>query len=512
MFPTELHLLQPRELAQARVEDGLGLDLAELEGRDQLLLRLVLVADDADHLVEVEVGDPEAVEDVEAGLDLGQPVAGAADQHIAAMVEEGQQHLLQPHDAGRAAGVEDVEVDAEAVLQVRELEQALHQDGGLDVARLGLQHQAHVLGALVADVAQQRQALVLDQLGQLLDQVGLLHLVGDLGDDDLVPALAQVLLRPERAQAHPAPAGLVGLQQRACRLDDHPAGGEVGALHMGHQVGRRAVRLFEQKQTGVDQLAGVVRRDRGRHADGDAGGAVGQQVGIAGGQDDGLGVLAVVGRLEVDGVLVDALQQERGGFRQAGLGVAHGGGVIAVDVAEVALAVDQRIALGEVLGHADQRVVDRLVAVRVIAAHHLAHHLGAFAGAGVGVQPHLAHGVEHASLHGLEAIAHVRKRPVGDDAERIGQVAAAERLGQRLVDDPVAGRRCGGGVGHGESRGEICPTLRRRLRRVAAHPGPSTSRSSWPGLSGPTHRRRRRGFTWVVPCLWVTRTSRVITD
>ena len=75
-------------------------------------LGLLLVADDADHLVEVEVGDQQAVEDVQAGLDLGQAVAGAADQHLAAVVEEGLQRLLQAHDAGRAAGVQDVHVDA----------------------------------------------------------------------------------------------------------------------------------------------------------------------------------------------------------------------------------------------------------------------------------------------------------------------------------------------------------------------------------------------------------------
>jgi hypothetical protein len=140
-----------------------------------------------------------------------------------------------------------------------------------------------------------------------------------------------------------------------------------------------ASRFSSRSQAGVDQLGGVVRRDRGGHADRDAGGAVGQQVGEAGGQDDRLVVGAVVGGLEVDGVLVDAVEQQRGGDGQLGLGVAHGRGVIAVDVAEVALAVDQRIALGEVLGHAHQGVVDRLVAVRVVAAHHLAHHLGALA-------------------------------------------------------------------------------------------------------------------------------------
>ena len=46
-------------------------------------------------------------------------------------------------------------------------------------------------------------------------------------------------------------------------------------------------------------------------------------------------------------------------------GVAHGGGIIAVDIAEIALPVDQRIALGEILREPHQRVIDRLIAVRM---------------------------------------------------------------------------------------------------------------------------------------------------
>jgi tagatose-1,6-bisphosphate aldolase len=56
------------------------------------------------------------------------------------------------------------------------------------------------------------------------------------------------------------------------------------------------------------------------------------------------------------------------------LGVAHRRGAVAVAAAEVALAVDQRVALREVLRHAHQRVVGRLVAVRVEAAEHVADH------------------------------------------------------------------------------------------------------------------------------------------
>ena len=81
---------------------------------------------------------------------------------------------------------------------------------------------------------------------------------------------------------------------------------------------------------------------------------------------------AVVVRLEIDGVLVDVVEQMQRDLGQARFGVAHRRRRIAVDRAEIALAVDQRHAHGEILRHAHQRVVDRLVAVRVILAHDVA--------------------------------------------------------------------------------------------------------------------------------------------
>ena len=58
----DLHLLELAQGAQPHVEDRLGLHVGELEALHQDGLRLVLVADDADHLVEVEIGDQVAVE------------------------------------------------------------------------------------------------------------------------------------------------------------------------------------------------------------------------------------------------------------------------------------------------------------------------------------------------------------------------------------------------------------------------------------------------------------------
>src|SRR3546814_8438620 len=71
---------------------------------------------------------------------------------------------------------------------------------------------------------------------------------------------------------------------------------------------------------------------------------------------------------------------------QARLGVAHRGSVIAVDVAEIALAVDQREAQREILRQAHQGVIDGLVAVRVELADHVADHPGGLLDPGIGVE------------------------------------------------------------------------------------------------------------------------------
>ena len=66
------------------------------------------------------------------------------------------------------------------------------------------------------------------------------------------------------------------------------------------------------------------------------------------------------------------------------------------------------------------RLVERRVAVRVVAAHHVADDLRALAVLGVGGQVLLPHRVEDAALHRLEAVAHVGQRARRDDRERAG--------------------------------------------------------------------------------------------
>ena len=91
----------------------------------------------------------------------------------------------------------------------------------------------------------------------------------------------------------------------------------------------------------VADLAQVVRRNVGRHADGDAVGAVDEQVGKLARQHERLAILAVVVVDEIDRFAVEVLQHLGGDGRQPGFGVPMGGGRQAGDGAEIALPVDQ---------------------------------------------------------------------------------------------------------------------------------------------------------------------------
>ena len=228
---------------------------------------------------------------------------------------------------------------------------------------------------------------------------------------------------------------MIGLRDHFGRIDDDAADRQVGALDPFEQRLAARLRIVDQMERGVAQLDDIVRRDGGRHADRDSLRAVGEQIGKGRRQHHRLFAGAVIGGAEIDRVLVDAVEQQARDFRQARLGVAHGGGVIAVDIAEIALPVDQRIALGEILRQPHQRVVDRLVAVRMEIAHHVADHLGRFLERGVGIEPQQPHAVEDAAVHGLEPVARVGQRAVHDGGERVGEIALFQRRAQRDLFD-----------------------------------------------------------------------------
>ncbi len=232
-------------------------------------------------------------------------------------------------------------------------------------------------------------------------------------------------------------AGLVNLLQLLGAGDDVSAGRKVRTFDGATQFARGELLALQQR---IEQAHGrrhdlfwVVGRDVGRHADRDAGGTIDQHVRDGRRQDHGLFLGAVVVRPEMHGIFVDLAQDLVGEGGEPALGVTVGRRRVAVERAEVAGAVDERRAKIERLGHAHERVVNRGVAVRVIAAHHVAHDFRALSMLGITGDALLPHRVQDAPLHGLQAVAHVGDGAARDHGQRVVQVAG--------LCDLVQGRR-----------------------------------------------------------------------
>jgi hypothetical protein len=115
-----------------------------------------------------------------------------------------------------------------------------------------------------------------------------------------------------------------------------------------------------------------VRRNVRGHADGDAAGAVHQQIRKLRGKNRGFPVRFIVGRDEVDRLSIDVVEELRGDAREPRFSVSVRRCGVAVDGSEVALPVDERVAHAEELRHADERVVHARITVGVVFAEHLA--------------------------------------------------------------------------------------------------------------------------------------------
>ena len=165
------------------------------KARDQRFARFPRVsggADQADHFVQMVERLLEAEQDVLALARLAQFVLGAAADHFDAMLDEVLEHRQQAQLA-RLAVDDRQHDDAEADLQLRVLIEVVEDDLRL-LAALQLEHDAQAVAvALVANVADAFDALLVDQRRHLLDQFRLVDLVRNLGDDDRFAVACQRL-------------------------------------------------------------------------------------------------------------------------------------------------------------------------------------------------------------------------------------------------------------------------------------------------------------------------------
>ena len=421
VFLLQALAFQAGQAGQTHVQNRLRLLVGQRKALHELNLRLARVrasADDAHDLVDVVQRDEQALQDVGAGLGLVQVVARPAGDDVLLMLQVVIEHLSEREHL-RLAVHQRQHDRAEDVLHLRMLVEVIEHHSGVHVA-LELDDDAHALAvALVADVADAVQTLVVHQLRDLGNQRSLVDHVRDLGDDDALTVVRHRLDIRLRAHNDASAAGGVGVVD-APAPQDQTTGREVRTLDTLHQLLAGGVGLVNQLHHAVDHLAEVVRRDVRRHADGDAGGAVDQQVRETAGQHARLHERLVEVRGKVNRFLVDVREHLHVHFAHAGFGVSHGRRAVTVDGAEVALALDQRIAGGKVLRQAHQRAVDGGIAVRVIFTQNVADNARALAERLVGGDAQLMHGVENAAVHRLEAVAHVRQGARDDDRHRVG--------------------------------------------------------------------------------------------
>ena len=296
---------------------------------------------------------------------------------------------------------------------------------------------------LVPDVGDTGDLVVSYQLGDLLGEVVRVHLVRQLGDDELGLPLFSSTLTTARMRMLPRPVRYAS--SMPVRPTISPPVGKSGPLTRPSSASSSllvgGVGVVEHPLDAGRDLAQVVRRDVRRHADRDAARAVDQQVRKAARQHQRLrstGRRSSARSRPSPGRCRGASPSASGGH--AGLGVPHGGRRVVARRTEVAVAVDERVAQRPGLREPDQGVVDRGVAVGVVVTHDVTDDAGALEVAAVGAVTAVVHRVEDPAVDGLEPVSDLRQRPPDDDRHGVVEVRPlhldfdADRL------DAVAGR------------------------------------------------------------------------
>ena len=198
-----------------------------------------------------------------------------------------------------------------------------------------------VFVGLVAKFADTLQTFLANEIGDFLDQPGFIHLVGQFGNDDPVaPPRVEWLDTGACADIDTATTGSVG-RINALRAVDDSRCREVRTGNMFHETGNIDRWIVDQSEAGVDDFGQVMRGNIRRHTDSDARRPVDQKIGYPRRHDCRFGLGAVVILDKIDRFSVDVGQDLVRDARHPDFRVSHCRRRIAIDGAEVSLAIHQ---------------------------------------------------------------------------------------------------------------------------------------------------------------------------
>ena len=154
------------------------------------------------------------------------------------------------------------------------LVEIVEDDLGTRVA-LEIDDDAGVLVRLIAHGADLGQDLLIHQLGDALDQGRAVHVVGNLGDDDLI-AIARQRLNASATASPDAAASRSHVIADARVAADGTTRGEIRAFDVRRDLINGDGRILNLCAKRIDHLTQVVRRNVRGHADCDAGASIDQ--------------------------------------------------------------------------------------------------------------------------------------------------------------------------------------------------------------------------------------------
>ena len=377
--------------------------------------------DQRDHLVDVGQRNGESFQQMASFAGFAQLVNRAPCHYLAAMRQETLQHLAQIQQT-RLAVDQGHHVHAERVLQLGRFVQIIEYNLR-DFAALELNHDTHPgLIRLVPNIADPFDLLLVDQLGHSLEKGAFVDLVGQLVDDDRLATRGtsplDILKVSTSTHHHPPAPCAIALAHARESVNDSGCW-KVWGRNFFNQFVNGHVGTFEQKQTAVEHLVEVVWRHVRRHTNCDPGASVDQQIRNPCWQNQGLALASVIVGAEINGFAVNVGEQFVGNSTEPDLGVTHRCGIVAVDRAKVALAVDQQITQREMLRHSDDRVVNRAVAMRVVFTNDIADDPCTLLVRPVPVVVEFMHCKQHATMNRLESIPNIGQCPPYDYAHCI---------------------------------------------------------------------------------------------
>ena len=283
MFKANLVGLEGSETTQLHLQNRVGLNRRETMAILQLLTccsRIGSGSNQGNDRVKLIEGEQQTQQDVVTLLRLAQQIAGAALDRLDPEVEEHLEHLAKG-EQDRLAIHKRQHVGAEVALQRGELEQVVQNHLRVSVAAQ-LHNDPHAIAiTFIANVGDALKLLVVDHLGDALNQRRFVGLIGQLRDDHGIAIGAPRSLDRfdvgHSAHRHRAAAAQVGLAD-AFTPQDLTAGGEVRSGNQLDQLLIRDLRVRDQREQAINQFIEVVGRDVRRHPHGDARRTIQQQL------------------------------------------------------------------------------------------------------------------------------------------------------------------------------------------------------------------------------------------